>query len=452
MSKTITKQPESPSDGTPRDSPRRPHLRLVYSPGRRLDVATNILDLSPGRQSIGREPEEPSLCVLPMDRCASRTHTLIELEAAEQSVYATDQGSRNGTFLDKVRLLPGQPQRLRDGCVLRVGDSFFVFREAPAQRTQSEVPELVGVSPASARLRAFITRIAAEPASVLILGETGAGKEVIAGAIHRLSKRRGARISVNCAAIPENLAESQFFGHARGAFTGAAPHEGFFRAANRGTLLLDELGEIPISVQAKLLRVLEERAVMPVGSTELLPCDVRVIAATNRDLEEAIRSGRFREDLYARLTDLVLRVPPLRERPEDILLLLAHACGDTVPELPPDSVELLLFYGWPRNVREVFKVASHLRVFGMDDALRARLQAPPPAARSESTPVHGAAEAQRPRAPKSPTREQLEALMARHNGVIQEVADALGYSRRQIGRWLEQFGIDRARYRIDSSG
>ena len=444
---------------------RKPYLFLLYSPSSSPSprpYAVQRVPIPASRQyAIGRGPESVTLFAVPGDSCASRTHALLEVNLAAPSIQVRDANSRNGTFINRVRLAAGETRPLLQGDILRVGDSFFLWRvqeDEPDQNVQ-DVPELVGASVALAQLRRAVVRLGPDPASVLVLGETGTGKEVAVRALHRLSGRPGQHIAVNCAAVPENLAESLFFGHARGAFTGATAQTGYFLAADGGTLFLDEVGDLPLSMQGKLLRLLEERAVMPVGSTKLIACDVRLIAATNRDLEAAIRDGRFRDDLYARLTDVVLHLLPLRERREDILLLLEHASsGQLKPAIPADVIELLLCYHWPRNVREVHKIASHLRLFGPDAALQERLKVPA-VVEAESRPVPRSAasssretdlaekDARRPRKLAAPSKDRLAALMNRHRGVIQDVASELGCSRRQVGRWLDLYEIDRLQFR-----
>jgi transcriptional regulator with PAS, ATPase and Fis domain len=284
---------------------------------------------------------------------------------------------------------------------------------------------------------------------VLLLGESGAGKEVAARALHRLSGRSGPFVPVNCGALSESLAESLLFGHVAGAFTGARAQPGFFRAAQGGTLFLDEIGELPPALQPKLLRALEERAVVPVGATAAVPCDVRLLAATNRDLQQAVRHKEFRGDLYARLAEIVLGVPPLRERREDVLMLLLCAYGPPAPLLTSRLVDALLRYAWPFNVREVFKLATQLRVCGAEPPLDLDLVA------DRLGEVAGAEEGQEDeadvgtetrtgepgRAPP-PDREQLISLLLQHKGVVSQAAQAIGWSRRQVHRWIAQHGID----------
>jgi two-component system response regulator GlrR len=209
--------------------------------------------------------------------------------------------------------------------------------------------------------------VAASDASVLIYGESGTGKELFAQAIHRVSARAaGPFLAVNCAAIPENLLESELFGHAKGAFSGAVvAHRGLFQAAQGGTLFLDEIGDMPLPLQAKLLRALQDRAVRPVGSTEMVPVDVRIVSATHRDLAENIRNGSFRPDLFYRLNVVSLALPPLADRREDIPLLCAHFIEQMAGRynkpartFAPEAIELLVNASWPGNVRQLLNVVE----------------------------------------------------------------------------------------------
>jgi two-component system, NtrC family, response regulator PilR len=229
--------------------------------------------------------------------------------------------------------------------------------------------DLVGATPAMQALYDIVERVAETDADVLILGETGTGKELVARAIHRRSARGSARfVPVDCGAIPDSLMESEVFGHERGAFTGAnARSLGLLEFAHRGTFFLDEVAELPVRLQAKLLRVLQERRVRRVGSTQEIEIDVRTLAATSRDLPAEIREGRFREDLYYRINVACIELPALRERAEDIPLLVDHFVERFAPqmgragvELEPEVIELLLKYPWPGNVRELQNVVKRL--------------------------------------------------------------------------------------------
>ena len=222
--------------------------------------------------------------------------------------------------------------------------------------------EMVGRSPAMERVRDLITRVAPSRATVLISGDTGTGKELVARSIHAMSGRAERPfVAVNCSAIPETLLESELFGHVKGAFTGAiANKRGLMEESSGGTLFLDEIGTVSANIQVKLLRALQERSIMRVGGREPVPIDIRLIAATNLDLGEEVRSGRFREDLYYRLSVFPIRVPPLTERRDDIPLLAAYflkrAAGEhsvTPPAIPPTTMQRLMEYEWPGNVREL---------------------------------------------------------------------------------------------------
>jgi DNA-binding NtrC family response regulator len=252
-----------------------------------------------------------------------------------------------------VEILVGKLRAaLRTGSVPR-GDA----REPAARSDQPVVHD-----PAMRRVYSLVERIADTPMTVLILGETGVGKELVAEAIHRRSSRRErSLIKLNCAALPETLLESELFGYERGAFTGADRRKvGFFEAADGGTLFLDEIGEMPLALQAKLLRVLERKVITRVGGTTEVPSDARVIAATHRDLEAEVRAGRFRQDLMFRIGGFTLVVPPLRDRATEIVPLAEHFArstaaeqGRTAPVLADDAREALVGYGWPGNVREL---------------------------------------------------------------------------------------------------
>lgn len=229
---------------------------------------------------------------------------------------------------------------------------------------------LVGSGEAIGRLKSYLEQVAAADATLLIQGESGTGKELIARWVHANSRRAsGQFVPINCAAIPAELLESELFGHRKGAFTGAiADRKGRFELAHGGTLFLDEIGDMPVSMQVKLLRVLQERCVEPVGSHASIAIDVRIVAATHQDLEEQVRQGDFREDLFFRLNVLPLRVPPLRERMEDLPELIAHLASKFAGEgsppirLSPFILEHLAAYDWPGNVRELSNLIQRFSV------------------------------------------------------------------------------------------
>ena len=231
--------------------------------------------------------------------------------------------------------------------------------------------ELVGQSGAMDRVREQIAQVAPTEARVLVTGESGTGKELVAAAIHRMSRRSGQPfVTVNCAAIPRDLVESEMFGHERGAFTGATDRRiGRFELAHTGTLLLDEVGDLGAEAQAKLLRAIEAKEIERVGGGKPIRIDVRIVAATNRDLARAVRDGRFREDLYFRLNVLPMEVPPLRERPGDVTLLVRHFAeiqrrksGQVAPIWTDAGVQALARYRWPGNVRELANIVERLSI------------------------------------------------------------------------------------------
>ncbi|PLX89800.1 MAG: Fis family transcriptional regulator [Desulfuromonas sp.] len=234
---------------------------------------------------------------------------------------------------------------------------------------------LVGKSPAMKRLYSLIERVAQSQVSVLVTGESGTGKELVARAIHFNSDRKEAPfVAINCGAIPENLIESELFGHEKGAFTGADQRkEGLFETANGGTLFLDEIGELPTMMQVKLLRVLQEREFRRVGGTRDLPLDIRLVSATNKDFEEEVREGRFREDLFYRLNVVRVELPPLSERREDIPLLLNHfykkLTGEQHLPISGDALQRLLDYDWPGNIRELENLVERCLVLGWQKEL-----------------------------------------------------------------------------------
>lgn len=243
-------------------------------------------------------------------------------------------------------------------------ENLYLQREAKAARSNSG---LIGESPALRRVLEQVKQVAATDSTVLLTGETGTGKEMLAATIHERSLRSSRpMVKVNCAAIPETLIESELFGREKGAYTGALTRQvGRFELAHGSTLFLDEAGELPLDVQVKLLRVLEERQVQRLGSSKSVSVDVRIIAATNRDLEKAVHENRFRDDLFYRLNVFPIRVPPLKERPEDIPLLIrsfvhdfALSIGKAIEEVDTDSIELLQRYSWPGNIRELRNIVE----------------------------------------------------------------------------------------------
>ena len=273
-------------------------------------------------------------------------------------------------------------------------------------RSEGKFEEIIGRSESLRRVLDQIATVAPTDSTVLIYGETGSGKELIARAVHNLSARKsGAFVKLNCAAIPTGLLESEMFGHERGAFTGAISQRiGRFELANRGTIFLDEIGDIPLELQPKLLRVLQEREFERLGSTRTMRSDARLIAATNRDLDQFVAEGKFRSDLYYRLNVFPVRVPALRERPEDIPLLVRHfvqqfsrRLGKTIDAIPAETMTALTRYPWPGNIRELQNVIERAVILTNGPVLSVHiddLRAPGPPAAPLSTPNGHAASTQ----------------------------------------------------------
>jgi transcriptional regulator with PAS, ATPase and Fis domain len=300
--------------------------------------------------------------------------------------------------------------------------------------------------------------VADTTATVLITGENGTGKEVLARAIHEESSRVSAPfIAVSCAALPESLIESELFGHEKGAFTGATqPRKGRFELADGGTLFLDEIGELTPSVQVKLLRVLQERCFERLGGTKTISVDIRLIAASNRDLEQEVDAGRFRRDLFYRLNVIPLTLPPLRERQEDIPILAAHFAakaagkhGRSKPELEPALIEALLDYDWPGNVRELENLIERLVVLTRDSRLgieylsEKMLRAASKAATADETTLEGAVAALR--------RRMVEKALQSENGNKVAAAKRLGISRSYLHRLISEFETSTGDVRTSTS-
>ncbi|HLV21455.1 MAG TPA: sigma 54-interacting transcriptional regulator, partial [Polyangiaceae bacterium] len=370
-----------------------------------------------------------------------------------------DLASTNGTLLDGRRIDRALLEPLSE---LRVGDAIlkFVDRDIelyarygidgslrPPHQRLSQPSALVGGYQMD-RIAAEIQRIAQSELNVVLSGESGTGKEVVARELHRWSGRRGSFCAVNCAAIPGSLLESELFGYKRGAFSGADRDKpGVVKAAQGGTLLLDEIGDMPLEAQAKLLRVLQNREVVPLGATTPEQVDVRFVCATHRDLSRLQQAGKFRPDLFARLNEYQLRLPPLRERKEDILLLVrAFASRHGRPELVPSFGFMtgLLHYDWPYNVREL--EACIKRCIALSDALLLDESKLPDSIREAMVDYGKPASRSEPRSvedrPSLPSEAELRALLQAHSGNIAAVGRQLGKARMQVHRWLKRYGID----------
>jgi transcriptional regulator with PAS, ATPase and Fis domain len=316
------------------------------------------VDLSiPGERRIGRD-QSCEICLSGTD--VSRRHAVLGRASDATKTTLADLGSRNGIRVNGRRVASAE---IDDGDVIRVGGWVGVVTCKTGVFGEI-LPGLWGGDGLAAAV-ALLRNAATSDLPIILEGETGSGKEVAARGIHNLSGRVGPFAAVNCAALPEGLAESEFFGYRRGAFTGAdRASPGLFRGAEGGTLLLDEVAELPLGVQAKLLRVLEQREVLPLGETRPVPFDARIVVACQQPLRGDVAAGRFRADLLGRLDGLTVRLPALRERRADILPLFSHflrsLCGGWVPALETSFVERLCLYDWPFNVRELLLQARRL--------------------------------------------------------------------------------------------
>jgi DNA-binding NtrC family response regulator len=439
----------------------QPHLFVVFQCDRPLDGGARISLAGVDSVSFGRAPR------LSLERAAEGGGTELRIGVPDprmSSAHArlqrvlgswvlADSGSKNGTWCDGQRIDRAQ---VRDGAVLEMGHTFLLFREALAGASPDRVDAgdpgraakgLSTLVPAFAAELGRIELVARSQVPVLLFGETGTGKEVMARAIHALSGRAGPFQAVNCAAIAPGLIESELFGHRKGAFTGAVDdHAGAVRSAHRGTLLLDEIGDLPPPAQAVLLRVLQESEVKPLGSDRAVPIDLRVVAATNRDLDDLAATQRFRPDLLARLSGYRCTLPPLRERREDFGLLTAavlERIGQPALTFSVEAARALLRYRWPLNVRELDKCLHAAAVLAgggqvelehLPEALRQPDDAPPPAAEPKEGP-----DAQR--------REELVRLLRERGGNVTAVARDMGKARTQVQRWLRRFHIDPLSFR-----
>lgn len=327
---------------------------------------------------------------------------------------------------------------------------------APSQRdapmtVEFGVPDLVGESATCQRLHALIERFAPTDRTLLICGETGSGKEVVARRIHAHSQHaRAAFIDVNCGAIPENLIEAELFGHAKGAFTGATGYRpGYFQQAGKGTLFLDEIGELPLALQPKLLRILETRSFRPLGATEALPFEGRVITATHRDLLTMVKEGRFREDLYYRLAVFVLEVPTLAQRREDIPALVAHfcACQPRPLTFTAAALQRLSAHNWPGNIRQLRNVIDQIAVLAESplvdiDALEGFLEPPPPEGDASAALADALLNLEGPDKLARAEALLIDRALARCHGNKSAAAQLLGVGRKTIERRLKARALD----------
>jgi len=454
----------TPSEDRPRGSRVERYLFLVIE-GARLDAGglrvalgdTGTLRIGRGDARALLRGEAGARALEVPDPRMSGTHARIVREGS--AFRLDDAGSTNGTLVNGEEVAS---RALRDGDVIEIGQTLLLYREieedAPGHARDLDPGAaaplergLATLDPNLARRLARLALVAPTPLSIVLLGETGTGKEVLARAVHALSKRPGPFVAVNCGAIPQNLVESHLFGHVRGAFSGALKDEpGLVRSAQYGTLLLDEIGDLPSSAQATLLRALQEGEVLPVGSSRTTPVDVRVVAATHRPLEDLVERGEFRQDLYARLAGYTFTLAPLRERIADLGLLVAAILSSgrlgALPSLRMHrkAARAMLRHDWPMNVRELEQCLRATSALAEDGLITAEdLPAPIAAALGAADP----AEDDPPGARDEELRRELLVQLADAKGNVSEVARAMGKARQQIQRWVRKFAIDPGAYR-----
>ncbi|MBX3262774.1 MAG: sigma 54-dependent Fis family transcriptional regulator [Labilithrix sp.] len=376
-----------------------------------------------------------------------------ELRAVNEGVLVRDLGSTNGTFVGGLRVREGVITTTSE---LVVGQSRITIEPANKQRVDvgyaDRFGELVGSSPKMRRLFGVLEKVAATPLSILILGETGTGKEVVARSVHQAGERKnGPFVVVDCGSIPQSLAESLLFGHEKGSFTGATERKkGALAEAHGGTLFLDELGELPIDIQPKLLRALAERQVKRVGGSAFEPIDVRVVAATRRDLAAEMNAGRFRSDLYFRIAQVRVELPALRERLDDLPTLVEAVCRRArrpeATSVVVDWIERRLgSYDWPGNVRELVNVVEVAATLAdspeaIDDVLT--LARDVSGGDGPQRPQTAFAEAKRG-AIAAFERDYFSQLARGAKGNVSEMARQSGMERHHVRAYLRKYGIEK---------
>ncbi len=420
-------------------------IRIVVTSGPDRGEGTSV---GPGKVKIGSAPNNGLRL---SDPTVSRFHC--ELELRREGARVIDQGSTNGTYVDGVRVRDAD---IRVGSSLRVGATTLGVSAGDEivhvpLSTRERCGGLVGASREMRRLYAMIERVAPSEATVLIQGDTGTGKELVARAIHDLSARaKGPFVAIDCGAIAPTLIESELFGHVRGAFSGAlSDRKGLFEEAENGTLFLDEIRELPLALQAKLLRALESREVRRVGGNATKRVNARVLAATNRPLSQGVNEGSFREELYYRLAVVEIALPALAARREDIPALVQHFYERFRPDHPAPPPELLsaaLTRSWPGNVRELGNFVERYVSLGWDVAGGAASAAPSsagslPAGLSALVPLDAPFKEARDAWMDQFESVYARALLRKTGGNVTRAAETAGVSRRFLQRLMSRIGI-----------
>ncbi len=387
----------------------------------------------------------------------SRRHAVVQT-SEQGEVEIIDRKSRNGTFVNGNRV---RQLQLGEGDVVGLGSILLLLHQAPAFFKEPRHETLIGVSWPISKVVEEIAKVAPYPTCVLVLGETGTGKELVAREIHRASGRTGPMHSVNCGGVSDNLLQSELFGHVRGAYSGAdRERAGIIEAADGGTVFLDEIGDASPALQVSLLRFLQEGEIRRIGANRTITVDTRVVAATHRDLKAMVAAGTFREDLHARLTGWVIEIAPLRARREDIPHLVDHfvKLTNTGPrKVHHRLARRMLAYDWPANVRELRAIIERAVIEAgtsdtlslttdLEELLRPR---PPQSETGPATPATTTESAgPRPKA-KRPTGEELANLIVARDGNIRLVSKELGVARNTLYRWIKDAEIDLEALRED---
>jgi DNA-binding NtrC family response regulator len=455
LTETVSKSASAASDASSDDG--APRLIVLCERGRLTAPALRVSLGALHEVTLGRDPRRSvthhgrTAAIAVPDHEMSRKHLVVRRQPAGWEV--ADLGSKNGILVN------GEPARattLTDGDVIEAGGTMLMFREdggAPEDNVDRDLATEL-TTPVALRTVSLdlehrldqLARIARAGVAVLIRGETGTGKELVARAIHDVSARRGGFVPINCGALPRNLIESELFGHRRGAFSGATEErEGLVRRAHNGTLFLDEIAELPEESQVALLRVLQDGEVRPIGASDPVKVDIRVVAATHQDIAARIADGRFRQDLYARLAGFEMVLPPLRDRREDLGTLIATILPRVIAQ--PDRITLhrsaaraLLRYAWPLNIRELEQAlraavaladTGEIRFDHLSEAIRTYVLPSLASMRPEDRVL----------------RERLIELLREHEGNVSAVGRAMGKAPIQIRRWCHRMLIELSQFR-----
>lgn len=449
---------------------RNPGLVLVYASDEERALLPAVVPLPLGSTVFGREPPPGEGSVkLPL-QSVSRLHARIDRSSGSRGTTIFDLRSRNGTLVrgQAISSLEGCP--LESGDDVRIGDAIFIYVDDHIEAHQpsvaghrGEAAPFAGIAcgPATRRIFDGLEPIAIANIPVLVLGETGTGKELVAEAIHAASRRSGALRALNCAAMPANLVESELFGFKKGAFSGADKDKaGIARAAHMGTLFLDEIGDLPLEIQPKLLRLLESNEISPVGSAQTERVDVRFVCATHANLAELVEAKKFRADLFSRIRGYAVTLPPLRERKQDLHVLVQSLLARLERPNAPMTIAFmvaLIRYHWPFNIRELFAVLRRAVALCPSGEVLDTKHLPeevlvPPAPRHSSASMPASSSAESSAAvtesrPDIPTPDALRDALKQNDGNVAALARIFKRDRSLIHRWLKQHGIDPRDYR-----